>query len=106
MNPLSTSGIGDRVEPEHEPGDFSPVGAVGLGVEQPEIGDSMGKVVIGDPIRRRRSVFKRRSTCGHGVPSQPVLSQAVVVNACPIRSRRACHNLLPLLADCGNRSAA
>lgn len=71
MDTTRLIGISGGIEPKHDVRDLSPVRAIGVGVEEAQIGDGMAQVVVGDLVRRRWCILKRWSTRCHSVSSQP-----------------------------------
>lgn len=53
-------GVGRRIAVEHDPGDLAPVGTLGLGIQQAEIGNEVLFVVAGETGRFRDAVGDRR----------------------------------------------
>lgn len=71
VNATNVLGVRSSVETEDEARGFLPIGAFGMGVEEPKIDLRVRKVVVGDGIRLRRSVLQLWwRPCRHGVISQ------------------------------------
>lgn len=49
--------IAPRIEPENDLSRFRPVGAIGVGVEQPKVDCAMAKVVVGHLVQSWRLVL-------------------------------------------------
>ncbi len=64
MNALSSLIIPFRIKTENDAGNLAPVGALGISIEQPQIGDFVGQIIVGDLVRYGRLIQK--SGCVQG----------------------------------------